>query len=185
MKSIFKKKMKQGISICDSLPFSKDHEIGGYIEDGYIYYSNGDELSCPTFPDKKMIFHTHIDVMPKKNSMTFPDMPSPADMLTFLFLDGEVMYIKTNRLFLTFRKNKKTKSALNKSLIFMYENKKMWERLVKANDIHKLFYSMIISLNEKVKNKHDLLWNMSWRKIIEQVLKIDITIEKSSMKERF
>jgi len=177
-----KHKYFDGINPCKSLPYDFHVELAGYIEDSKIHYTRGHKTNCPSFSDKEIVFHTHMDVLPTKDIITLPDMPSPVDMLVFLVSDNKKMYIKSARIFLTFEKSKSTKSISNKALTCIMENEKYWLDMVKKRQHDKMFYYLLHSL-KKGMHKRNSTWNLSWKRITEQLLKIKVSIQSSNVKD--
>jgi hypothetical protein len=168
--------------IKNDIPYNFKHELSGYIEKDVIHYAKGTKINCRTFPDKKVVFHTHVDVSPTRRVVTLPDLPSPVDILVFLVIDNDKMYIKTSRMLLTFEKTKKTKRVSDKVLRCIMENETHWKKMVRDEEHDRMFYFIVRFLRNNI-DKKNRTWNLSWKRIIEQIFKIKVNIQPSSVKD--
>jgi len=177
---IIRKRIKK--SIFNSIPFSFNRELTGYIKNGFLYYCKGTKINCPTFPDKKIVFHTHIDVIPNRQIITLPDLPSPVDILVFLMNDAKKMFIKTPRVFITFKKTQKSNDMALKIVRCVFEHKDYWKRMNREQQHERMFFYALHYIKKNIKKKNKT-WNLSWKRIIEQVFKIKVKIETSNVKD--
>lgn len=182
MKTFTKKKFNAEKPF-ESLPFCKDYEISGYIDNTTIFYKRGTKLNCDSFSDKQFVFHTHVDIQPTNNQITLPDIPSPIDILVFLVSGNKKMLLKTPRLFITLTKTKYTDRIERKALRCMVENDVIWSNMVKNKQYEKMFYYVVHYLKRNI-DKKNKIWNLSWKRIAEQIFKIDVKIQHSTIKER-
>jgi hypothetical protein len=179
-KELKKKISKKGI--VDSIPFSFTNEIGGYEQDGYLHYVHGKKLWCPTFPDKVTAFHTHIDVPPRGANITLPDMPSPTDMMVFLMINNAEMYIKTPRIVMHFTKTRATAKLTDIVYEFVKDNKNAWNRMLRRGQHERMFYFVLHYLKKDMDRKN-ANWMFAWKRITEQVLKMNVDISASDLKD--
>lgn len=169
-------------SIIESLPYNFKKELTGYIDEEGIHFIEGTKLHCPSYPDKKIVFHTHVDVRPEAHVITMPDLPSPVDMLVFMLIGNNIMYIKTSRVVITLRKTRKSKSVELKMLRCILENEKYWKNLSRQGKNEHMFFFMVHYLKRNI-DKKNKVWNLSWKKIIEQIFKVNVIIETSNVKD--
>lgn len=169
-------------SAVNSLPFNYSRELTGYIVKNKIYYRKGNKINCPIFPDKKITFHTHLDVMPTREAVTYPDIPSPVDMLVFLVADSKKMYIKSTRVIIVFEKTKYTKSIAVKAVECVLKNNKYWKEMARKNLNDRMFFYVLHYINRKIPPRNKF-WNFSWKRLVEQILKINVTILTSDIKD--
>ena len=178
---IIKKKKFDKKNPCKSLPFDTV-ELSGFIEGGYVFYTRGHKTNCKSWPSSKIVFHTHVDLLPNNDIITLPDLCSPIDILVFLVTENEKMFIKTSRLFLTFEKTKATKRIRNKAISCIEDNKQLWKRMVDKNQQDRMCYYVLHFLRRGL-HKKNRIWNLSWKRIVEQVFKIKVTIQGSTVKD--
>lgn len=169
-------------NILKSIPFNLKKELSGYIDKKVIYYIEGTKLHCPTFPDKNTVFHTHVDVIPTNYVVTLPDLPSPVDIIVFMVIDNKKMYLKTPRVFITLEKTKESTIITDKVLACIIENEKEWKKMVKEEQSDKMFYFLLHYLRKNL-DKKNRVWNLSWKRILEQIFKIKVNIQPSDIKE--
>lgn len=172
-----------GSNILTSIPFSFKNELTGYIDNKGIHYKSGTKVNCPTFPDKSTVFHTHIDINPTDTVVTLPDMPSPVDIIVFMVIDNHTMYIKTPRVFLTFKKTKKSQDVTEKILTCIMQNEAYWKKLVKQQKHDKMFFFLLHFLRKNL-DKKNRTWSLSWKRIVEQIFKVKVNIQTSDVKDR-
>jgi len=180
MKKLKTKKVNS--TILKSIPFNDKKELSGYIEKKVIHYSIGRKTNCKTFPDKPIVFHTHVDIMPSDDNIIFPDMPSPLDIIVFMLINNRKMYIKTPRIFFTFTKTKQAEKITEKICMCILENEKYWEKLVKENNVE-MMLSLVLNYLKENLNKRNYVWHMSWKRLVEQIFKIKVKMENSDVKE--
>lgn len=182
MSKLLKKKFNY-LKAFESLPYNSEYEISGYIENCIVYYRKGTKTSCESYSDKEFVFHTHVDIQPTHNIVTMPDIPSPVDILVFLVSGNKTMLLKTPRLFLTLNKTSKTHLVEQKAIRCMVDNEKSWSLMSKNKQYERMFYYIVHSLKSNLdkKNKN---WSLSWKRIVEQLFKIDVKIQASTIKER-
>jgi len=170
-------------NILSSIPYSFKRELSGYIDKKGIHYSNGTKINCPTFPDKNTVFHTHVDLQPTNYAITLPDMPSPVDVIVFTVIGNRKMYLKTPRVFITLRKTKQTDQITDKVLSCIIEHDNYWKKCVRESKNDEMFRLLLKYLKKKI-NKRNMVWNLSWKRVIEQIFKIKVNIQTSDVKDR-
>ncbi len=169
-------------NILKSIPFNFKRELSGYIDKKGIHYTTGTNINCPTFPDKNTVFHTHVDVMPHNDIITLPDLPSPVDIIVFCVINNHKMYLKTTRVFITLEKTKQTYHITDKVLACIMQHEKEWKRMVKEEKNDKMFYFLLHYLRKNI-DKKNRIWNLSWKRILEQIFKINVNIQPSDIKD--
>jgi hypothetical protein len=169
-------------NILKSIPYDTNVELSGFIQNGKIFYVRGHRTNCPSFPGRKYVFHTHIDLQPNNNFITLPDLLSPLDSIVFLVSDSKIMYIKTARIFLKFVKSNKTRIITNKVIQCISDGEKEWKQMTKKNQHERMVFYILHYLKRGL-HKRNSVWNLSWKRILEQIFKIKVNIQPSDIKD--
>jgi hypothetical protein len=176
-----KKKLGDIKNLSNIIPYDNKKEISGYIKGDYIYFKEGNRYHAPSFSNEELIFHTHVDIKSTK-ILTYPDIPSPVDILTFLFSDNnEILIIKSRRLIMTFVKTNESDEVKKNILGVIRDNIKKYKKLHDAKKYNDLFCYII---TEFTKNKNlfkNSSWELLWKDITKNILKIDVFISASDV----
>lgn len=157
------------LKVCEHLPYHPEVELGGYITRSSIYYKVGTEDSID-LPNKDVLFHTH----PRRE---YADIPSPHDVLNFIFIPCVRSIIWTDKNLIVMTKDEvsvriiKKIDKIHEANAFKIQDKVFNGGLDKA--FHYLMHKYNPSLDPILKRTK---WIEQWKYYVKKILKIDLQV---------